>query len=102
MHPSLLIKWARKDPLCDKNPKEKVPTFDRITRSKVEKFDKQLCFFCQSEDITDLINMSSFDIDARVRAAIQIDQELNIRYNDAFDARAGDLKYHRYCIKSHV
>ena len=69
--------------MCDEKPKKKTPTSDRITRSKVEKFEKELCFFCQSEDTVDLINMSSFDNDTKVRAAIQTDQELNIRYNAA-------------------
>ena len=98
----MFLTWTKKDPSSDDKNKDKVPNSDRITRSQVEKFDKHLCFFCQSEDTSNLNNMSSFDIDTRVRAAIQEDQELNIRYNAAFDARAGDLKYHRYCIKSHV
>ena len=41
-------------------------------------------------------------MDARIREAIENDQELQIRYHSAFDARAGDLKYHRYCMKTFV
>ena len=44
--------------------------------------------------------MPSFDIDAKLRSAIANNQELFIHYNSVFDGRAGDLKYHQYCIKT--
>ena len=101
MHPTLLLKWTKEDPPTESN-KSTSTTTRRLTRSQVEVFDKELCFFCQSEDRDHLFQMSSFNMDARIREAIENDQELQIRYHSAFDARAGDLKYHRYCMKTFV
>ena len=102
MHPSLLVKWTKEDPLTSEKNKTPKPTTKRLTRSQVETFDKELCFFCQSEDTDHLFNMSSFNMDANIRKVIENNQELQIRYSHAFDARAGDLKYHRYCAKAYV
>ena len=44
--------------------------------------------------------MSTFNVDANVRRLFDKNQILHVRYLAAFDARAGDLKYHKTCIKS--
>ena len=86
-----------------KTPKSLIALFERIKKLSNFGEPKYIPVFENLKIYSAVINMSSFDIDAsRVRAAIQTDQELNIRYDAAFDARARGLKYHRYCIKSQV
>ena len=62
MHPTLLIKWTKDT--TTKEPSQKAGTIRRLTRSQVEVFNKEICFFCQSDNTDHLFNMSTFSIDA--------------------------------------
>ena len=68
---------------------------------------KDLCFFCQSLDISDLHEVESLNTGKRLQSLIQnsLRSELKVRLNTAIntiDARAIDVKYHKNCFKEEL
>ena len=75
-------------------------TSKRVTRSSLDYFDKEKCFFCQLDTTRSLIHLGTFYRSDMMKRAINIanNDVLRIRYNSALDAHAGDVQYHSSCM----
>ena len=77
----------------------------RSTRSSFDAYDKNKCFFCQSNDASiPLYNLRSFHRSSMVSRAIEItgNEVFRIRFSSALDGHAGDMKYHTGCMITNV
>lgn len=78
-----------------------------FTRSSNEPYNKNLCFFCQSQDIEDLIPIRTDRVGKKLNEAVNIcsNSELKTRLASTLaegDAHAADIKYHKYCFTQNV
>ena len=79
---------------------EENPSTTRKTRSSTEPLKKRQCFFCQQVKNEPLHEMCTSNADQKLRDAIarHPNDALKIRLSTVeVDARAADLKYHRWC-----
>ena len=85
--------------------KQLCPT--RILRTDAGSFDYKLCLFCQEEkENTVLHDITQDSRDLELKIALEESpvalQKFKIRSLSAFDAMAGELKYHLDCWNKHV
>lgn len=80
------------------------PDLARPTRSAALAYDKNKCFFCQTDTDDKLYNLRTFNRSNLIKAAINKSQndDLRVRFNSFSDAHAGDVKYHCKCMVSNV
>lgn len=78
-----------------------------FTRSSTRPLDKDLCFFCQEDDMQKLFNVRTENAGNALKEAVEISNNpvLKTRYSTTIspgDAHAIDVKYHKACWTEHV
>ena len=84
-----------------------LPIPAKLTRSSLESYNKNLCFFCQTDKSQTLHETASHGARIRLRQAVEQgnDDKLRIRLNTAFNSDAAStigVKYHDLCWRYNV
>lgn len=77
----------------------------RTTRSSIDSYDKNICFFCQDDKPNiALFNLRSFNRSSMMKSAIEVtkNETFRIRFSSVIDAHAADVKYHTSCMITNV